>query len=139
MKMQNRWHVPALALLLAVGGCSGSGLLKVTGKVTYKGQPVPSMHVAFQPEEVGKRVGHGFTDDQGNFTLTASRTEKGIPAGHYVAVVEYHATSEEGMGTAPPHASKELKAILAKYGDPKKSPLHYEVTKNGDYFEIELK
>ena len=30
-------------------------------------------------------------------------------------------------------------AIIAKYGDPKTSGLHYEITQDGQYVEIELK
>jgi len=51
----------------------------VTGRLTYKGEPVPSTTVKFCPDEEGKRPSQGVTDDQGNFTLTNSMTEKRRP------------------------------------------------------------
>jgi hypothetical protein len=32
-----------------------------------------------------------------------------------------------------------LKAVIARHGDLKTSPLKYEITKSGQFFEIELK
>ena len=138
MTMCNRWHLPALALALAVCGCRGSGLVKVTGKLTYKGRPVPSTYVTFQPEEEGKRASHGLTDDDGRFNMTNSRSDKGVYCGLCTVVLKYHVSSEEEMGKTPPKASKELKAVIARYGDMSKSTIHREITKNGQYVEIEL-
>jgi hypothetical protein len=139
MKTRNCWHLPTLALLLAAGGCSRSDLVSATGTLTYKGQPVPSTWVIFQPDEEGKRASRGLTDDHGNFTLTNSRTDKGVLRGKHTVFLKYHVGAEEEMGTAPPKASRELKALIGgKYGDPKTSPLHYEVSKSGQHFEINL-
>ncbi len=65
------WLVVALVLLAAVSGC-GSGRVKVTGRVTYKGEPVPSTEVYFQPDD-GSRTSIGKTDDDGRFSLRFSR------------------------------------------------------------------
>ena len=45
-----RWLLPSLVLLL-VGGCGGSGLVDVRGKVTYDGQPVQRGTIAFFPSD----------------------------------------------------------------------------------------
>jgi hypothetical protein len=42
------------------------------------------------------------------------------------------------MGKTPPKASKELKAVIAKYAESKTSKLHFEVKKDGDFFDIVL-
>jgi len=46
---------------------------------------------------------------------------------------------EEELHNIPPKASKELKEVINKYGDPKTSGLEYEIKKNGQFIEIDLK
>jgi hypothetical protein len=73
-----------MALLLpffALAGCNRSGLVNATGRLTYKGQPIPSTYVVFQPEDVTKRPSHGLTDDDGRFTLTNSKSLTGVYLG----------------------------------------------------------
>jgi hypothetical protein len=138
MNRRHRCPFAALALILAVSGCNSSGLVEVSGRLTYKGQPVPSTYVIFQPEDPAKRASHGLTDDDGRFNMTNSRSDKGVYCGLCTVVLKYHVSSEEEMGKTPPKASKELKAVIARYGDMSKSTIHREITKNGQYVEIEL-
>jgi hypothetical protein len=137
MNARNRWPVAALALLLAAGGCGGSGLVKVSGRVTYHGQPVPSTQVTFLPDD-GSRKSVGHTDDDGRFTLKYSRTETGASRGRHTVFLEYHVSNEEFNGQVPPKASSELRAVIARYGDPKTSPLHYDISKSGQVIDINL-
>ena len=132
----SRLLAAAALLLLGVGGCS-SRLVKVSGRLTYKGEPVPSTLVTFLPDN-GSRASKGLTDDNGNFTLRYSREEVGATRGPCTVLLTYYVSNEEELGQIKPKASKELKAVIAKYGDPTKSPLHYEITKNGQFFEINL-
>jgi hypothetical protein len=137
----NRLHVRHIALLLpllALAGCNRSGLVNATGRLTYKGQPVPSTYVVFQPEDVTKRPSHGLTDDDGRFTLTNSKSLTGVYLGPNTVSLRYHQTADEEMGKTPPKASKELKAVIARYADSKTSKLHREVKKDGDFFDIVL-
>jgi len=126
-----------LALLLAVIGCGGP-LVKVTGKVTYKGEPVPSTLVTFHPDEEGKRASNGITDDGGKFILTHSRSETGALRGKHTVVLQYHISADEETGKTKPKASKELKEVIGKHSNLKTSRLHYEVTSNGQVIEINL-
>ncbi len=137
MTRRTSFLAAALAGVLAAAGCSGP-LVTVTGRLTYKGQPVPSTYVIFQPEEEGKRASRGITDDDGRFSLTNSKSDVGALRGRHTVYLKYHLTADEEMGKVPPKASKDLKAAIAKYSDPKKSPLHYEVTSNGQFIEIDL-
>jgi hypothetical protein len=127
MTKRQIWPVAALVLILSVGGCNRSGLVKVRGKLTYQGRPVPSTLVTFQPDD-GSRPSKGVTDDNGNFTLRYSRTEGGVSRGHHTVYLTYHVSNEEELHQIEPRASKELKAVIARYGDVQKSSLHYEIT-----------
>ncbi len=126
-----------LALLLLAAGCAGD-LVSAKGRLTYKGQPIPSTYVMFQPKEEGKRASSGLTDDEGNFTLEYSRQEKGVLRGQHKVFLRYYVSVEEELGKIPPKASKQLKALIERYGDPASSPLQYEITKNGQFIEMNL-
>jgi hypothetical protein len=134
-----RWSLSILAgALLFLSGCGGSDLVNVSGRLTYKGQPVPSTYVIFTPAEEGKRPSRGLTDDNGNFTLANSKTETGVLRGAHTVVLQYHASGQEQIHEIPPKASPELKRVIARYGDQQRSPLHYEITKSGQFIEINL-
>jgi hypothetical protein len=125
-----------LALLLAVSGCN-SRYVQVSGRVTYKGEPVPSTQVTFLPDN-GSRPSKGLTDDNGNFTLRYSRTQAGATRGPCTVLLTYVVSAEEELGQIRPKASKEMKTVIARYGDPGKSPLHYEIGKSGQVIDINL-
>jgi hypothetical protein len=136
MKRFKSWLVVG-ALLFGLSGCGGSGLVSVSGRLTHKGQPVPSTRVIFMPDD-GSRRSTGTTDDSGNFSLKFSRTATGVHRGGHTVFLQYDMSAEEETHQIPPKASKELRAVISKYGDPKTSGLHYDVTKNGEFFEIDL-
>jgi hypothetical protein len=136
MKLRNCW-LPLLALLLAIGGCGGSGLVHVSGRLTYKGQPVPSTYVIFCPED-GKRISRGMTDDDGYFTLANSRDDMGVLIGSHTVVLKYHAGAEEETHRTAPKISTELKEIIAKYANQKTSTLKCEITHRGQTVDVQL-
>src|SRR6266511_1129906 len=65
-----------LGFLLFATGCGGSKVV-VTGKVTWKGEPVTKGVVAFVPED-SDEVGGGTSniDEDGNYTLTSPTSGK---------------------------------------------------------------
>ena len=136
MNTRTLWCLAALVLPLAAGGCTPQ-FVKVTGRLTHKGQPVPSTQVKFMPDN-GERPSNGLTDDDGNFTLRYSRTQAGASPGPCTVILSYVPSNEEETHQIPPKASKELKAVIAKYGDPKTTPLHYELNQDGQFIEINL-
>jgi hypothetical protein len=137
MNARCRWCLAALALAVTCGGCGGDGLVQVTGRLTWKGQPVPSTEVVFMPDD-GSRRSLGKTDDQGNFTLRYSRTQAGATRGPCTVFLRYVPSNEEDNKQIPPKASKELREVIHRYGDPKTSGLHFEITRNGQVVPIEL-
>jgi hypothetical protein len=138
MKTRHFWYGAALVLVVVAGGCNRTGRFEVAGRLTCKGKPVPSTYVIFQPDEEGLRASRGLTDDDGHFKLTYSRTETGVVPGRHTVFLKYYVSNDEELHQIPPKASKELKAVIAKYGDPKTSPLHYEIPKDGPFIEIPL-
>jgi hypothetical protein len=131
------WPLLALLLLLVVVGCGDSHLVKVTGRVTHKGQPVPSTKVVFAPDD-GSRTSHGVTDDDGKFTLKFTRSTVGASRGPNTVFLTYDVSADEETHKIPPKASKELKEVILRYGDLKTSKLHYDVTKDDQFIEINL-
>jgi hypothetical protein len=127
--------VAAALLFLFAGGCGP--LVNANGKLTHKGQPVPSTLITFLPDD-GGRASHGLTDDNGDFKVTYSRTETGITRGSFTVVLRYIVSNEEELHQIQPKASTELKAVIAKYADPKTSGLRVEITKGGQFIPIAL-
>jgi hypothetical protein len=88
-------HLIAVTLSFAAGvlvlGCSGdqSGLdtrYKVSGKVTYKGEPVPKGGVTFEPVTPAGRHASG-TIENGYYTLTTSTEGDGALPGDYRVII----------------------------------------------------
>jgi hypothetical protein len=127
------------AVLLTVpgSGCSrGPKLVKVTGRLTYKGAPVPSTDVKFIPED-GSRPSHNVTDRDGHFNLKYTRSEFGVSRGRHTVVLTYDPVGEEDMPSSE-RMSKDLKAVVAQYSSPAASSLHFEVKEDGQVIDIPL-
>jgi hypothetical protein len=118
--------VVALAVPLAFAGCAPD-FVEVSGRLTHKGQPVPSTMVKFFPTN-GGRPGRGVTDDDGRFVLRYTKNQTGATPGPCSVAVEYWVSMEEELGQIKPKAGSELKKVIAGYGDPATSKLRYEIT-----------
>jgi hemoglobin len=92
----------------------------VSGKVTYKGKPLPAGTVAFHSKD-GKAISTKLSEDG---TYAAEK----VPAGEYNLAVE----------TDSAKGSPKYVAIPAKYADPKTSGLTYTVKKGKQQFDIAL-
>jgi len=114
--------------LVIVVGCAKPGTDptgKVTGTVTYKGQPLERVSVGFFPEK--GRPASGRTDAQGKFTLSTFVPGDGaVPGRHTVTIVEVY--------DRPPKGTPEFEKwkpppprFPAKYSDAQKSKLTAEV------------
>lgn len=80
----------AAALLIALScaaalGCGGDGSVRVTGKVTFKGAPVPAGKVYFIPKDTGAT---GFADIKNGTYDTGAQGGHGAPAGPVTIAVE---------------------------------------------------
>ncbi len=140
--MYRRQFSVAVGLLVAfaVAGC-GSGdakLVPVTGKVTYKGQPVAKAGVTFVHSD-GKMSPVGVTDENGVFTL-GSPVGQGAMVGEYKVGIVKKAAREgmpadpkpedmiKMMGAGGKRVAEPKDEIPAKYADTKTSGLTAKVT-----------
>lgn len=86
--------------LIGVCGCSKDSYSNVTGVVLLDGTPLPEASVAFVPEDPSGEGATGYTDENGRFTMTSSRTT-GVKPGLYKVRIEALADKPEpskGMG-----------------------------------------
>jgi hypothetical protein len=98
----------SLGLLLAPGCGDGSGLeprYAVSGKLTYKGEPVKNAVINFVPVG-GGRGATGKVDEGGAYTLTTHDPDDGALPGKYKVTVDDRQPDEAKM--------KEKTAALAK-------------------------
>lgn len=155
----------AVGLQALVVGCTGGGdgasarvtVHKVTGKVTYLGNPLAGASVAFSPQG-DQPAAVGRTNDSGVFSLMTYRAGDGAAAGDYKVVISITDSAApsgepaEAHGTVPgvdysaafSHAGKSGRGtaniLPAKYGDPANTPLTAKVEPNGkNDFPFDLK
>jgi hypothetical protein len=115
---------------------SGPRLVKVTGRLTYKGEPIPNTDVKFIPED-GGRPSHGLTNKDGEFTLKFTRTEFGVTPGRHTVILTYDAVAEEQLPKEE-RVPSALRAAIARYGDVTKSELHFDVKEDDQVIPIAL-
>jgi len=139
MNTRIRWRRGAVALLfVALSGC-GNSLYEASGRLTYKGQPVPSTYVFFKPEEEGKRFSAGMTGPDGNFKLQFSTSESGVYPGKHTVYLRYYVDVEEELGQVKPRVPADVKKVIStKYGNAEKSPRKYEISKSRQFVDIAI-
>jgi hypothetical protein len=143
-------------LCILAAGC-GSGQGKVSGKVSYKGKPVPGGDVRFFPESGGGSFYSAIGSDgsysiasvprgPAKITVTYSRESplaKGNPRSKAVAekgmkqqqeAMKAHRKTAESA--APPPS--DVKSVPDKYAKPDQSGLKVDVTGGKQAFDINL-
>ena len=133
MKSRKHWPLAALVLLVAASGCGESRYVRVSGRLTYKGEPIPNTYVTFAPDD-GSRPSRGKTDADGKFALHVQPRHEGVVRGMHTVFLTYN-PPPPGEETA---AEKHLQQVIARYSDSKTTSLRYEVTHDGQFIEIKL-
>ena len=118
--MRSRWCRLVVLLIVAVGGCGPSpstGLVPVSGRVTYRGKGVPLATVQLLPD-AGRAdpvpTATGQTAEDGTFTLQTPPRGPGVAPGRYRATVQQYNS-----------------AIPTKYANPGTTTLLVEVPPGG--------
>jgi len=150
----------ALATIFGGVGCGAGGPkpVKVKGKVTLDGQPLPGGMVTFFPEAVGGHQATAVTESDGSFSLTTFSTGDGALPGQYKILVKYQdAATEDELQINPDkpdikaamerfqksqkeRAKRPPKFVVpAQYGNPAKTPLKQQVPPESQPVEVALK
>jgi hypothetical protein len=152
--------VAALVIAFSLAGCGSSAgrpkLGKVSGKVTYKGQPVTAGTVTFTPitgkgGESGD-IASGQIESDGSYTLTTFDTGDGAVLGQHAATVVMREGSADMKslnlppgsdpskpGTIQPRYVLPKLATPKRFSDPSTTPLKYTVREGTNTFDLELK
>ena len=133
-----RASIFALVVCFLLAGCGSSGVVPVSGTLTYKGQPVTNAIVHFVPEK--GRPSMGETDASGRFTLTYDPQTKGAQVGKHKVFVQHNAAAEAGRpGVVPgvaPKLSPDMGEFFSKYsGD--KSKIEVTIEKSTSDLKLE--
>lgn len=154
-------EIPLLMLaMVGLVGCGGgagappAAVYPVTGKITFKGEPVSGADITFVNNDAG-RSAFGRTDGNGEFQLTTFSANDGAVEGKAVVTVsklvvqppttpEADIESEDyqppELGQAATPAAPPTSGIPEKYADPMTSGLVAVVSKDGPNthnFELE--
>ena len=137
----------------AVAGCGGAvkgapKLYRVSGTVTYKGQPVAGAKVMFMGDGT-KAPAVGVTDDAGRYSLSSLAGSGAVEGKHVVAIMKESepdpaAKVNMSMEEAAEAAKKPAKTgagtslIPAKYQKPETSGLEFVVKPESNTIPIEL-
>jgi hypothetical protein len=139
------------ALLIGCSDTSRPKLGRVSGKVTYNGQPVSKGIVSFVPRSgPGAQTGQGATGEigpDGSYTLTTFENADGAVLGEHTVLViaREEDPAIKGHGMPIPDAQGQMKLKPAKHLVPEKyataanSPLRYTVQEGTNTHNIELK
>jgi hypothetical protein len=136
------WLVVASALV--VGGCGNpAGLVPVSGKVVYRGEPAAGAVVYFhrqaEPGSPSAPVPYGIVEDDGTFYLSTDGLGNGARPGTYTVLVEWR---DKGDGVTEVKTGGKTKLVKrsrirsgpdrlnGRYLDISKPLLHTEVAAN---------
>jgi hypothetical protein len=141
--------------LLAVFGCGDDGLgrrYRVSGTVTYKGQPVPKGSISFYPSGGGTETrGAAGVITDGKYTMSTQGENDGVFPGDYLVAIT---ARDVDMSTAQEHVAKHggsarqddvskayatAKSLIPKkYEVPEQSKLTAKVEAKSNTFDFPL-
>jgi len=116
--------------VLLVASCGGDRTL--TGKVSYKSQPLTKGQISF--------VGEGGKSASGTINNDGTYFVKNPPLGVVtVTVLAYQVEGEDKFGFAPQKTAPPMKsAVPVKYNEPSTSGLKYTIERKTTTLDIDL-
>lgn len=139
--------IAAAGIMLGCGSGGGiSGTAPVSGKVTYKGQPVAGASIGFYSDAAEGRVAVATSGADGSYELMTLDSKGALPGKYSVTVkkteIPPELTKEVSMEEAAANANKPLplpKELLpSKYGTPANSPLKFEIKSGSNTIDLPL-
>jgi hypothetical protein len=106
---------------MGCGGASDATIVPTRGVVTYKGEPIAKISVAFMPKDGNGQIAEGTTDANGNFELQTREPGDGAMVGSYLVSFRYVSDVIPDMPGFVGGTKPEPSPIPEKYGDAGKS------------------
>jgi hypothetical protein len=131
-----------LASAIVAGGCgSPAGLVPVSGKVLYHGEPAAGAVVYFhrqaEPGSANAPIPYGIVEDDGTYSLETEGLGRGARPGTYAVLVEWRDTKGDGVTPVKTRGNVKLvkrsrlrsgpDRLKGRYFDAAKPLLHAEV------------
>jgi hypothetical protein len=113
-----RWLLVSIAVLAASSGCGGSNsnIVKVSGQLTYKGQPIPGVYLRFEPDDLNtKSTSMAMTDAAGKFEMLLGSTP-GVYKGQVKVLCDDPLAAVGGKTAVPKEVEPAYRELCAKYG-----------------------
>ena len=143
----------SLGCVLTLIGCGAEDGIgkryKVTGKVTYKGEPLKSGSVNFYPDDVAKgQPAAGSIKEDGTYTLGTRGGDDGALAGKYkVSITSYNVDASKTGAPAQGGSQDQVvvgkamgkSLIPIKYTGTDASGLSADITSSSTKFDFDLK
>ena len=128
----------ALLLFQGCGGKSGPKHWPITGKVTYKGNPVADAAAQFSNPDAGIDITANLGAD-GTFSIATIRGP-GLPEGVYrVAIVAVVNKKPEGIMLGPQAPAPKRPDIPMRYRDTSTSGLSLTVKPEANTFDVDMR
>lgn len=131
--------LPATLALMALGCGSGSEFpetLPVSGKVTYKGQPVPKGTITFQPDQ--GQVATAPIQPDGSYQLSTFAPNDGALPGHHKVMVLANDGADNMMPGSSPGYKTPKDLVPKKYSSLATSGLAADVIKDKKEYNFDL-
>jgi hypothetical protein len=132
-----------LAATVAVAGCGGSrlGTVPLSGRITYKGEPLIGGTVTFHPVDAAQcRPATASIQPDGSFVAATLENDRGIMPGEYRVSVVLLKTPLFDVSPAQAAAAAKTNMVLPpRYADPATSGLSVTVEPGGtETYDIDL-
>ncbi len=140
------WWVVAAAIAIVAGGCGGpAGLVPVSGKVLYRGDPAAGAVVYFhrqvEPGSSSTPSPYGIVEDDGSYSLETEGLGRGARPGAYTVLVEWRdkgdgVTAVKGRGNVKLVKRSRVRSgpdrLQGRYFDIAKPLLHADVAEGSN-------
>jgi hypothetical protein len=106
--LRTSWLACILLAAFAATGCGPRYKVgRVTGKVTFNGQPLPGALVLFTPVEGGSPSA-GRTDESGTYTLVYTKKVQGAEIGQHVVTISTHQSGDSDANPPVPEVPEKV-------------------------------
>lgn len=132
------------ALIVAVGllstGCGSSGpeMGRVSGKVTYKGEPLTQGTISFVPTNAERRSGSSRINSDGRYDLQTAEPGDGAEIGDYRVIISGRDPKALDNVRAPGEPVKRETKIPEKYENADQSGLTRTVKSGSNNYDFDL-